>query len=34
VFLEERAWRPFVANLALSLGLGLPAVWMGWALVR
>jgi CrcB protein len=34
VFLEERAWRPFVANLALSLGLGLPAVWLGWALVR
>ena len=34
VFLEERAWRPFVANLALSLGLGLPAVWVGWALVR
>lgn len=34
VFLEERAWRPFVANLALSLGLGLPALWLGWALVR
>ena len=32
VFLEERAWKPFVANLALILGLGLPAVWLGWAL--
>jgi CrcB protein len=32
VFLEERAWRPFVANLALTLGLGLPAVWLGYAL--
>jgi fluoride exporter len=30
VFLEERAWRPFVANLALSLGLGLGAVWLGY----
>lgn len=30
VFLEERAWRPFVGNLALSLGLGLPAVWLGF----
>jgi CrcB protein len=32
VFLEERAWRPFVANLALTLGLGLPAVWLGYVL--
>ena len=32
VFLEERAWRPFVANLALTLGLGLPAVWLGYLL--
>lgn len=32
VFLERREWRPFAANLALSLGLGLPAVWLGWAL--
>jgi CrcB protein len=32
VFLEERAWKPFVANLALTLGLGLPAVWLGYAL--
>ena len=32
VFFEERAWRPFVGNLALSLGLGLPAVWLGYAL--
>lgn len=32
VFLERRAWRPFVGNLALSLGLGLPAVWLGFAL--
>jgi CrcB protein len=32
VFLEERAWRPFAANLGLSVGLGLPAVWLGWAL--
>lgn len=32
VFLEERAWGPFVANLALTLGLGLPAVWLGYAL--
>jgi CrcB protein len=30
VFLEERAWRPFVTNLALTLGLGLPAVWVGY----
>lgn len=29
VFLEERAWRPFVGNLSLTLGLGLPAVWLG-----
>ena len=32
VFLEERAWRPFLANLVLTLGLGLPAVWLGYAL--
>ena len=32
VFLEERAWRPFAGNLALSLGLGLPALWLGFAL--
>ena len=32
VFVERREWRPFAANLALSLGLGLPAVWLGWAL--
>jgi CrcB protein len=36
VFFEERAWRPFAANLALSLGLGLAAVyagfWLGGAL--
>lgn len=32
VFLEERAWKPFVANLALTLGLGLPAVWLGYLL--
>ena len=32
VFLEERAWRPFAANLALTLGLGLPAVWLGYLL--
>jgi CrcB protein len=32
VFLEERAWEPFVANLALTLGLGLPAVWLGYLL--
>lgn len=31
VFFEERAWRPFAANLALSLGLGLLAVWAGYA---
>jgi CrcB protein len=31
VFLEERAWRPFVVNLGLSLVLGLGAVWLGWA---
>jgi CrcB protein len=29
VFLEERAWRPFAGNLALTLGLGLPALWLG-----
>jgi CrcB protein len=32
VFLEERAWRPFVANLALTLGLGLGAAWLGYLL--
>lgn len=32
VFLERREGKPFAANLALSLGLGLPAVWLGWAL--
>lgn len=32
VFFEERAWRPFAANLVLSLGLGLLAVWAGFAL--
>lgn len=32
VFFEERAWRPFVANLALTLGLGLPALWLGYVL--
>ena len=32
VFLEERAWKPFAANLALTLGLGLPAVWLGYLL--
>ena len=30
VFFEERAWKPFVANLALTLGLGLPIVWLGY----
>ena len=30
VFFEERAWRPFALNLALSLGLGLLAVWAGF----
>ena len=32
VFFEERAWRAFAANLALTFGLGLPAVWLGYAL--
>ena len=32
VFLEERAWKPFAANLILTLGLGLPAVWLGYLL--
>ena len=32
VFLERREWKPLAANLGLSLGLGLPAVWLGWAL--
>lgn len=29
VFLEQRAWRPFAGNLGLSLGLGLPGLWLG-----
>jgi CrcB protein len=33
VFLEERAWKHLAANLALTLGLGLPAVWLGYLLV-
>ncbi|WP_270889820.1 fluoride efflux transporter FluC [Pedococcus sp. 5OH_020] len=33
-FWEERHWRPLVANLSLSLGLGLLAVWLGSALGR
>ena len=32
VFYEERAWRPFAANLLLSLGLGGVAVALGYAL--
>ena len=32
VFMEERAWKPFAANLVLTLGLGLPAVWLGYLL--
>jgi fluoride exporter len=32
VFLERQEWRPFAATLALSLGLGVPAVWLGWSL--
>ena len=31
VLFEERAWRPFTANLALSLGLGGVAVVVGYA---
>jgi CrcB protein len=32
VFYEERRWRPFVANLGLSLGIGGVAVALGfWA---
>jgi len=31
VFYEERAWRPFAANLALSLGLGGLAAVAGYA---
>lgn len=32
VFFEEREWRPFLANLGLSLGLGAVAVVLGfWA---
>jgi CrcB protein len=34
VFLERREWRPFAANLVLSLGLGLPALWLGHLLGR
>ena len=30
IALERREWRPFTANLVLSLGLGLPAVWLGY----
>ncbi len=30
VFLEERQWRPFAANLVLSLALGGLAVWGGY----
>lgn len=30
VFFEERAWRPFAANLALSLGLGGLAAVVGY----
>lgn len=32
VLFEERAWRPFAANLLLSLGLGGVAVVLGHAL--
>jgi CrcB protein len=32
VFMEERAWRPFAANLGLSLGLGAVAVALGYSL--
>jgi fluoride exporter len=32
VFYEERAWRPFAANLLLSLGLGGVAVALGYAI--
>lgn len=31
VFFEERAWRPFAANLSLSLGLGGLAAVLGYA---
>lgn len=31
VLMEERAWRPFAANLGLSLALGGLAVWTGYA---
>jgi CrcB protein len=31
VFIEERAWRPFAANLLLSLVLGFLAVATGYA---
>lgn len=31
VFVEERAWRPFAANLLLSLTLGFLAVTTGYA---
>jgi CrcB protein len=31
VFLERREWKPFAATLGISLGIGLPAVWLGWA---
>lgn len=32
VFFEERAWRPFAANLVLSLGLGGMAAVVGYAM--
>jgi CrcB protein len=32
VFLERHEWKPFAAALLLSLGVGLPAVWLGWSL--
>ena len=32
VFLERHEWKPFVAALLLSLGVGLPAAWLGWSL--
>jgi fluoride exporter len=34
VVLARGEWRPFVANLALSLALGGAAVWLGFALGR
>lgn len=32
VFFEERVWRPFAANLLLSVGLGGVAVALGYAI--